>query len=123
MDVNAEAGITEWAVSASYYARYFAVYALFQKIGVKCEIHDYTIALFGYLFGDSVSSQLIHELQQSKEYRIEVQYYTQEVKVDLDQMISETKNFVLEVEKIIDSLNPERITQLQKRIKRLVKKT
>lgn len=123
MDVNAKAGITEWAVSASYYARYFAVYALFQKIGVKCEIHDCTIALFEYLFGDSVPSQLIHELQQSKEYRIEAQYYTQEVKVDLDQMISETKNFVLEVEKIIDSLNPERITHLQNRLNELVKKT
>lgn len=46
MDVNAKAGISEWAVSASYYARYFAVYALLAKIGVKCEIHDCTIARF-----------------------------------------------------------------------------
>ncbi|HKZ41790.1 MAG TPA: HEPN domain-containing protein, partial [Candidatus Hodarchaeales archaeon] len=119
MDVNAEAGIPEWAVSASYYARYFAVYALLQKIGVKCEIHDCTIALFEYLFGDSVPKQLIRELQQSKEYRIEAQYYTQEIKVDLDRMINETKNFVLEIEKIIDSLDTERIAQLQNRLKGL----
>ena len=46
MEVNAKSGITEWAVSASYYAKYFAVYALLSKIGVKCEIHDCTIALF-----------------------------------------------------------------------------
>ncbi len=42
MKVNAEVGITEWAVSASYYAKYFAMYALLQKIGIKCEIHDCT---------------------------------------------------------------------------------
>ncbi len=35
MEVNVKAGIVEWAVSASYYARYFAVYALLSKIGFK----------------------------------------------------------------------------------------
>lgn len=62
MDVNAKASITEWAVSASYYA-YFIVYALLSKIGVKCEIHDCTIALFNYLFGDSVPPQAVLELK------------------------------------------------------------
>jgi len=50
MDVNAREGISEWAVSASYYAKYFTVYALLSKIGFKCEIHDCTITLFEYLF-------------------------------------------------------------------------
>jgi uncharacterized protein (UPF0332 family) len=119
MDINAEAGITEWAVSASYYARYFTVYALFQKIGVKCEIHDCTIALFEYLFSDSVPTRLIRELHRSKNYRIESQYYTQEITINLEQMISETKNFVLEIEKILDNLNPEQVTQMQNRLKEL----
>lgn len=123
MEINAKADITEWVVSASYYAKYFAVYALLQKIGVKCEIHDCTITLFEYLFGDSVSPKIIQELRQSKEYRIEFQYYTQEIEVDLNQLMDETKNFVLEVEKIIDNLNPERITQLQNHLKELVRKT
>ena len=26
MEINAQAGLVEWAVSASYYAKYFAVY-------------------------------------------------------------------------------------------------
>jgi len=43
MEVNANAGITEWAISTAYYARYFAVYALLSRIGVRCEIHDCTI--------------------------------------------------------------------------------
>jgi uncharacterized protein (UPF0332 family) len=49
MEVNAQASIIEWAVSASYYAKYFAVYVLLSKVGVKCEIHDCTITLFEYL--------------------------------------------------------------------------
>jgi len=43
MEVNAREGIQEWAVSASYYAKYFVVYALLSKIGARCEIHDCTI--------------------------------------------------------------------------------
>jgi len=119
MEVNAKAGITEWAVSASYYAKYFAVYTLLSKMGVKCEIHDCTVASFNYLFGDSVPPQVIQELKQSKEDRIEMQYYTREIKVDIDKLMSRTKNFVLEIEKIIDGLNPEKIKSLQNRLKDL----
>jgi hypothetical protein len=62
---------------------------------------------------------MIQELRQSKEDRIEMQYYTQEIKVDLDKMMERTKNFVLAVEKIIDGLNSERIAQLQRKLKSL----
>jgi len=119
MEVNANAGILEWAVSASYYAKYFSVYALLSKIGVKCEIHDCTIALFNYLFSDSVSPQVFQELQQSKEDRIETQYYAREIKVNLEQLSNQTKNFVLEIEKIIDGLNSESIAHLQNKLKKL----
>ncbi len=120
MEVNAEVSITEWAVSASYYAKYFAVYALLQKIGIKCEIHDCTIALLDHLFRDSVPKVLIQELRRSKEDRIEVQYYTQEIKVDLKQLVNQTKNFVLEMEKIIDGLNAERIVLVQGKLRELL---
>jgi len=120
MEVNAKAGIVEWAVSASYYAKYFSVYALLSKIGVKCEIHDCTIALFNHLFTNSVSAQLVQELRQSKDDRIEMQYYTREIRVNLGQMANQTRNFLLEIEEIIDSLNSERITFLQNKLKELI---
>ncbi len=121
MEVNAEAGITEWAVSASYYAKYFAVYALLAKTGVKCEIHDCTIALFNQLFGDTVPHGIVTELRRSKEDRIELQYYTREVKVNLGQLIAQTKNFVLEIERLMDSLNSEKIKAVQAKLKQLMK--
>ena len=119
MEINAEAGITEWAVSTSYYAKYFAVYALLAKIGAKCEIHDCTIALFEYLFSDSIPEEIINELKHSKEDRVEMQYYTQKINIDLEQSMKKTKKFVLSIEKIIDNLNPERTTAVQKKIKNL----
>lgn len=113
MEVNAKEGIIEWAVSAGYYAKYFAVYALLSKIGVKCEIHDCTIALFEYLFGRDVPPQIIQEFKKSKVDRIEMQYYTRKINIDLEKLMKRTKSFVLDIEKILDGLNSDRITELQ----------
>lgn len=120
MEINAEAGITEWAVSTSYYAKYFAVYALLVKIGAKCEIHDCTITLFEYLFSHSIPEEIIKELKHSKEDRVEMQYYTQEINLDLKQTIRNTRKFVLNIENIIDDLNPEKTTIIRKKLKTLV---
>ena len=122
MEVNAQAGLVEWAVSASYYAKYFAVYSLLSKIGVKCEIHDCTITLFEYLFGDIITKEMLTDLRNSKENRVEAQYYTQEIRVELEQEIKKTKQFVLEIEKVIDGLNPEKISRLQSNLTTLVLK-
>jgi uncharacterized protein (UPF0332 family) len=122
MEVNAQAGLVEWAVSASYYAKYFAVYSLLTKIGIKCEIHDCTITLFEYLFGDIITKEMLTDLRNSKENRVEAQYYTQEIRVELEQEIKKTKQFVLEIEKVIDGLNPEKISRLQSNLTTLVLK-
>ena len=122
MEVNAHAGLVEWAVSASYYAKYFAVYSLLSKLGVKCEIHDCTIAVFEYLFSDSMPTESIKELRDSKENRVEAQYYMQEINVDLEDVIKKTKQFTLEIEKMIDCLNNESIAKLQKKLQPLAPK-
>jgi uncharacterized protein (UPF0332 family) len=117
MEINAREGISEWAISASYYAKYFAIYALLSRIGVKCEIHDCTIALFSYLFSDELEPEIIESLKQAKQERIEVQYYTTIVDVNIHQMVVETRRFVLKIEEIIDGLNTQRITNIQKKLK------
>ena len=119
MEVNAQAGITDWTISASYYARYFAVYALLMKVGVKSEIHDCTIALFSYLFGDDAPQHLTRQLRQSKKDRIENQYYTQTSSVNLEETVKQTRAFTLEIDKIIDELTTETISQHRKRLTKL----
>lgn len=121
MEVNAREGIDEWAISASYYAKYFSIYALLSRLGIKCEIHDCTIALFGYLFGDNISKSLLEDLRQAKEDRIDVQYYNAEISIDLQELISKTKEFVIVIDEIIDGLNQQRIDDLRQKIKEAIK--
>lgn len=116
MQVNTREGIWEWAISASYYAKYFAIYALLSRLGIKCEIHDCTIVLFGHLFGDDVPESLLEDLRQAKKDRIEAQYYIQQVPIDPKILVSKTKEFVIAVEEIIDGLNRQKIENLRKTI-------
>lgn len=119
MQVNAKEGIDEWVISTSYYAKYFAIYALLSRLGIKCEIHDCTIALFGYLFADNLPS-FFEDIQQAKEDRVEAQYYTTSIPIDSQKIVSKTKEFVLKIEEIIDSLNPEMISDTRSKLKKLV---
>ncbi|MCE9651713.1 MAG: HEPN domain-containing protein [Nitrosarchaeum sp.] len=117
MDANAKEGINEWVVSTSYYAKYFVVYSLLSRIGIKCEIHDCTISLFEYLFTGKIPPKLIQDFQQSKDDRIDVQYYTQSIPINLNAIVADTKTFVLEIQKIIDNLTQSEIIILQSKLK------
>jgi uncharacterized protein (UPF0332 family) len=119
MEVNAQADIEEWTVSAAYYAKYFAVYALLSKIEVKCEIHDCTIGLFGHLFSTVEYHNLVRELKQSKDDRVDVQYYSRELKVNLADFMQQTKQFALRIEELIDGLNTKEVARLQKKLREL----
>jgi hypothetical protein len=77
--------------------------------------------LFEYLFSDSVPEEVIKELKRSKEDRVEMQYYTQEITVDLEQLMKETKKFVLHIENVIDNLNPEKTMALKKKLQTPIK--
>jgi uncharacterized protein (UPF0332 family) len=48
----------DWITTISYYAKYFSLYALFIKCGIKCEIHDCTIKAMKILF---VEEKIIDE--------------------------------------------------------------
>lgn len=56
---------------------------------------------------------MINEFRRSKKDRIETQYYTRKVNVDLDQLMRRTKNFVLDIEELLDDMDSEKIGQLQ----------
>ena len=112
----------EWAATIAYYARYYAVYALFEKCGIISEIHDCTIAAFSYLFADEgiVPSSLHDELIGSKESRIDAQYY---VKDELDKTrlckdAEKARAFVLAIEEVLDRINEDTIEKIRSRLKR-----
>ena len=119
--INSRYSINSWAISASYYAKYFSIYALLSKIGIKSEIHDCTIELFSFLFKDKVDEGLIKDIKRSKESRIEFQYYSPIIKpkVDHKKLESETRKFIEEIEKLIENLKEEEIKEIRNRLKRM----
>lgn len=122
MKANAKEGIDEWVVSTSYYAKYFAVYALLSRIGIRCEIHDCTVTLFSFLFADQIPSRFIEDLRRAKNDRIDAQYYTETIRPNL-QTLTNTRDFVLKIEEIIDKLTASKIATLQEKLRTILQKT
>ena len=104
MEANRREGLADWVITASYYAKYFAVSALFAQFGIKCENHACSVTLFEYLFDDIISQDKIHNFAQSKDQRIEAQYYSSAKNVDLDAVTHQTKLFVLDMENLLDNV-------------------
>lgn len=65
-----------WLATTKYYCEYFSLYSLLMKIGIKCEIHDCTLMLCGFLEEENILPKGYTQiLQQDKQLRIDNQYY------------------------------------------------
>lgn len=122
MDINAKEGIRTWALSTAYYARYLALYAVFAKAGIKCEIHDCTLALTKFL--SLINPKLMKEIESSKQHRTDVQYYADRTVSDNDyeKDISSAKNFVLEMEKLASKLTKDDINRIRQKLLPIMKR-
>lgn len=89
----------KWQVIMAYYACYNALYALLQKAGIKCEIHDCTIKLIEIIPGFSKEDMLF--LQNLKQQRIQAQYYLKKEALQDAHLI---KQFILKAKEIGRSL-------------------
>ena len=63
---------TDWILTTAYYARYFALYALLMKMGIKSEIHDCTINVAKLLANNGIlTPSLIEDVAKAKQTRID----------------------------------------------------
>lgn len=97
----------KWKVIIAYYSCYEAVYSIFMKCGVKCEIHDCTIKLM-QIFGFSEKEQ--NFLQELKELREGNQYYLKRKELEQEKVIRE---FIFRCKEISENLNPDKIKQIR----------
>ncbi len=122
MNLNEKAELHDWAVDAAYYARYHVIYALLQKCGIRSEIHDCSINLIKFLFGDKIPEDILKELETAKKQRIDLVYYTnrllsiQEIKKNIES----APKFVLFVEKVISELNNIETDKVRQRLKEFI---
>jgi len=108
----------DWILDTSYYAKYFMVYALFMKTGIKSEIHDCTIFALKSIFCDLgiINPELCKDLSDSRDLRVGSLYYDKDFgKVEILKKANTAPNFCLEVESIVDKLSKEDIAKVRKK--------
>jgi len=113
---------TDWVLTTAYYARYFALYALLMKLGIKSEIHDCTITIARLLTKQRIlNKNLVTDISQAKQIRIETQYYvTQEFKQPkIRRNVESAHKFVLEIEKTIENITTDQIKNTRTHLKRI----
>ncbi|MFH1592031.1 MAG: hypothetical protein ABIB47_01555 [Candidatus Woesearchaeota archaeon] len=104
----------KWKSITSYYACYDCIYALLQKVGIKCEIHDCTIELLD-LF--EIDKKWINFIKDLKKERIHVQYYLKKPKEVDDVRI---KDFVNDCKLVINTISEDEVNIIRRKIKSVV---
>jgi uncharacterized protein (UPF0332 family) len=108
----------EWILDTSYYAKYFIVYALFMKVGIKSEIHDCTIFALKSLFIEEgiVDDDIYEELEKSKDLRVGALYYDKDFgREEILKRAKTAPDFCLKVESILDKITKEDIERVRKK--------
>jgi len=97
-----------WATVTIYYAEYYALYSLLQRIGIKCENHACSILTVTLILGDEKTKTI--NLHKNK--RIDAQYY---MKVDQEEtiknMLHEAKVFVSNFDEIVSNLTENNVEE------------
>ena len=107
-----------WLATTKYYIEYFGVYSILMKLGIKCEIHDCTIALVGFLEDFGIFEKNTYKiLEEDKELRIDNQYYLKNKPVNID--FDELSIFLLSIRKSLDNLNSNKIKEIRDKIMNL----
>lgn len=112
---------TDWVTTTAYYARYFALYALLMKLGVKSEIHDYSISVAKLLCKNHVfDSHLVDDITKAKQTRIDMQYYVEREidSTEIKKNVDAARKFVLETEKTIETITREQINSIRTQLKK-----
>tara|TARA_Y100000310_G_scaffold29633_1_gene28181 strand:+ start:9626 stop:10114 length:489 start_codon:yes stop_codon:yes gene_type:complete len=104
-----------WLATTKYYIKYFAVYSIFMKIGIKCEIHDCTIALIENLEnGNIFEVGTAKTLEKDKQLRIDNQYYLKNKEVNIN--FDELAGFMLFIREALENLDEDRIEEIRETI-------
>src|SRR4030043_1564724 len=114
----------EWILDTSYYAKYFMVYALFMKTGIKSEIHDCTIFALNSLFVEEglIDRDIYDELEKSKDLRVGALYYDKDFgREEILKRAKTAPEFCLKIEQILEKITKEDIEKVRKKFNVLKK--
>ena len=106
----------DWQLTAAYYAMYFGIYALLQRIGIVCRIHACTID-YVKTFLDEFSQEEIMIVEEALHARIDAQYYTDRPVSEerVQRILRHAPEFVTRCAILLSTMGEKRIADLRKR--------
>ncbi|MEK6817629.1 MAG: hypothetical protein AABX80_02400 [Nanoarchaeota archaeon] len=108
-----------WLATTKYYCEYFSIYALLQKIGIKCEIHECTIEISKLLEEIKIIPESYSKkLEDDKELRLDNQYYLKNRPVEIN--VRELSEFILTIKNKVNSITLNEINKARDEIKRII---
>ena len=111
----------QFAISACYYSMYYSLYAILQKIGVKCEIHTCTLELMRRLLTDFYSKEDFKIISKAFDVRNTSQYYVDKIvsKEDIDLIMSNASYFLGKSKEILSKINEKDINKIREELGKL----
>ncbi len=101
-----------WLATTKYYIEYFSVYAVLMKVGIKCELHNCTLALVRLLEKKNIFKKGTYKtLDNDKELRIDNQYYLKNKKVFID--FEKLSGLIVDARKIVNELTADEIQEIR----------
>ncbi len=101
-----------WLATTKYYIEYFSVYAVLIKVGIKCELHNCTLALVRLLEKKNIFKKGTYKtLDNDKELRIDNQYYLKNKKVFID--FEKLSGLIVDARKIVNELTADEIQEIR----------
>lgn len=101
----------KWKIVTCYYACYNAVYSILMRIGIKCEIHDCTIALMNIL---GFTAEEIQFLIGLKNERINTQYYLKPSYLNIER--KQILTFINKCKTLLKEINDDKINNIRNKI-------
>ena len=107
-----------FSVSAGYYTIYYSLYAVMQKIGVKCEIHSCSIEFMKQFLTTLYSQEDVELVELAFSSRNLLQYYVDKSvnKEDLERIWGNAYDFFVKSRDIIIKLDDVEINKIRREI-------
>lgn len=119
-----ETSIRDWKISTAYYTMYFSLYAILNRVGIKCELHGCTIEFAHSFLKEYFTDEEIEFLEDSMGARVDSQYYTDR-KIDnkrYESMIKRAPEFLVKCKEVVNKLNEKKINEIRDKLKSEISK-
>jgi uncharacterized protein (UPF0332 family) len=111
----------ESQIHFAYYVMYESVYAILQRIGIKCEIHTCTFECMKVFLSEHFTAEECSFMEKSHTARNDATYYANKKVPDAmaDEMMKRAPLFLIKSKSVLDKITETRIRSVREELKKL----